>query len=233
RNAGSSSCSSCKPLDRHASGKTRDRLRCERPGPFRTLRIVRRSFREPFFRAPIRLHTRSDSVKPALVKSDDERVTRDARAEKIGEPLREIDPAFRAERLAGSKPDERVRRQSLLQSLELRKRWDVEHVTIDERAAPFAVPPKLELFDRVLLLDPTQRFVPARRSERRVQSAQPSIENRSAAPDRSEPRRCSIEDEQLRHRLDLSALASRLTKSTLPAGCPRSAARRGRDPKYV
>jgi hypothetical protein len=125
-----------------------------------------------------------EPAQPALVEADDEGVAGDPRAEEIGEPLGERDPAAGAERLAAPQPQERVVGQTLAQRdqptvkrVPRREGAGVEPIT-SKRATPQLPWPQNWSSATVSSWPqrPVQRFGPGRRAVSGVDPAEPAVE---------------------------------------------------------
>lgn len=133
-----------------------------------------------------------EDLQAALKEADDEGVPRHGGAAEVGESGREVLTCLGTERLARTKPDQRVTGEPLAQRVEARpqrvtraERARIERFAIDEDAPPLAVPPELELRDRnvrLMALEPAESALEARRAEGRVQAAETAIEVRPELP---------------------------------------------------
>lgn len=135
-------------------------------------------------------------MEAALDRADHEGVARDAGAEVFAEPLREVVAATCPEGLAGPEPEERVGREpraergeAAVERVPFAERRRVEDVTVDERAAPLAVSPVLDLADgtaRFVGEEAVEGFRPARDGEARVEASEAAVEDRACAPRRAQ-----------------------------------------------
>jgi hypothetical protein len=124
-------------------------------------------------------------VKPALEETDHEGVTGDSRVQSIGERSSEIVSDLGAERFAGAKPNEGSGLEALAKSFEtgkerVRRREcsTIEAFAVDERAAPLAVTPELELADgsiRGVLGEEVERIGPVSSTVSGVDAAESTI----------------------------------------------------------
>src|ERR1041384_858269 len=125
-------------------------------------------------------------MQATLKEPDDVGVPGDARAGRVAQRLREILPGARAERLAGAKPEQRVRREALPEGAErvvvpVRRLEDaaIQRVAIHERLAPFAVTPELELADglvRSVAGEEAERAAKVSRAVRGVDSIERAVQ---------------------------------------------------------
>jgi hypothetical protein len=122
-------------------------------------------------------------------------VAGDAGAEEVGEPLGEVDAAAGAERLAGAEPHQGAGREAIAHggergvvAVRRRERGGVERLAVDQRRAPPAVAPVLELGDRLgARRQPRQRVGPRAHADRGVDAAEPAVQRGAGAPRRRQP----------------------------------------------
>jgi len=160
----------------------------------------------------MRRRTGSQRTQATLEKSDLEGVTRHGGASELRQRRGEALPRSASHRLARTKPDQRLGRQTFTHGQQLRmqsmarlQRRTIQRLGVNECAAPLAVSPVLNFGDaprRLKLREPLQRFSPRARSQCAVDSTERTVQPRAKPPAQTEshwstPKLSRIENHEL------------------------------------